>query len=78
MEHGGEDAVVLTASVSDGSLSHMGSHSGKNFLKRHEEIKSQFLGFCIKGNLLVCACMRAYVCAYIKRSIFHLARYQKN
>ena len=53
MEHGGEDAVVLTASVSDGSLSHMGSHSGKNFLKQHEEIKSQFLGYCIKGNVSI-------------------------
>ena len=40
--------MILTASVSDGSLSHLGSESGKVFLEDHDDIKSQFLGFCLK------------------------------
>ena len=44
----GEESVILTASVSDGTLSHLGTESGKVFLEGHEEIKSQFLGFCLK------------------------------
>ncbi|KAH3709809.1 hypothetical protein DPMN_069274 [Dreissena polymorpha] len=45
-----EESVILTASVSDGTLSHLGSDSGKNFLEDHEDIKSQFLGFCLKRH----------------------------
>ena len=41
--------MILTASVSDGSLSHLGSESGKVFLENHDDIKSQFLGFCLKS-----------------------------
>ena len=40
--------MILTASVSDGTLCHLGSDSGKVFLEDHEDIKSQFLGFCLK------------------------------
>ena len=47
-DHTGEESVILTASVSDGSLSHLGSESGKVFLEDHDDIKSQFLGFCLK------------------------------
>ena len=47
-DHTGDESVLLTANVTDGSLSHMGSESGKVFLQDHEEIKSQFLGFCLK------------------------------
>ena len=47
-DHTGEESVILTASVSDGSLSHLGSDAGKSFLEDHDDIKSQFLGFCLK------------------------------
>ena len=47
-ENTGEESVILTASVSDGSLSHLGSDAGKVFLEDHDDIKSQFLGFCLK------------------------------
>ena len=47
-DHTGEESVLLTANVSDGSLMHLGSESGKVFLEDHDEIKSQFLGFCLK------------------------------
>lgn len=47
-DHTGEESVLLTASVSEGSLSHLGSESGKDFLQNHDDIKSQFLGFCMK------------------------------
>ena len=49
--HTGEESVILTASVSDGSLSHLGSESGKVFLEDHDDIKSQFLGFCLKSKI---------------------------
>ncbi|XP_060572457.1 uncharacterized protein LOC132730521 [Ruditapes philippinarum] len=45
-----EESVILTASVSDGTLCHLGSDSGKVFLEDHEDIKSQFLGFCLKRH----------------------------
>ena len=46
----GEESILLTASVSDGTLSHLGSESGKNFLDGHDEIKSQFIGFVLKSK----------------------------
>lgn len=46
--HTEEESLVLTASVADGTLSHFGSVSGKCFLKDKEDMKSQFLGFCLK------------------------------
>ena len=48
----GEESVLLTASISDGTLSHLGSESGKIFLDRFDDFKSQFLGFCIKSKFL--------------------------
>ena len=48
----GEESVLLTASISDGTLSHLGSESGKIFLDRFDDFKSQFLGFCIKSKSL--------------------------
>ena len=47
----GEEAVLLTASVTDGSSSHLGSQSGKVFAEDHAEIRSQFLGYCLKSEL---------------------------
>ena len=49
-DHTGEESVLLIASVSEGSLSHLGSESGKGFLQDHDDIKSQFLGFCMKSE----------------------------
>ncbi|XP_052271289.1 myoneurin-like isoform X8 [Dreissena polymorpha] len=47
-----EESIILTASVADGTLSHIGSESGKSFLSDNEEVKSQFLGFCLKHHHL--------------------------
>ena len=49
-DHTGEESIVLTASVNDGSLSHLGSFTGKGFLEGRDEIKSQFLGYCLKSK----------------------------
>ncbi|KAH3713345.1 hypothetical protein DPMN_073135 [Dreissena polymorpha] len=49
-EHTDEESVILTASVADGTLSHLGSESGKSYLDDHEDVKSSFLGFCLKSK----------------------------
>lgn len=46
----GEESIILTASVNDGTLSHLGSNTGKGFLEGRDEIKSQFLGYCLKTH----------------------------
>ena len=51
-DHTGEESIVLTASVNDGSLSHLGSITGKGFLEGRDEIKSQFLGYCLKSKFI--------------------------
>ena len=51
-DHTGEESVILTASIADGSLSHLGSESGKVFLEEHDDMKSQFLGFCLKRKYI--------------------------
>ena len=51
-DHTGEESIILTASVNDGSLSHLGSNTGKGFLDGREEIKSQFLGYCLKSKYI--------------------------
>ncbi|XP_052764046.1 sal-like protein 3 isoform X7 [Mya arenaria] len=45
-----EESIILTASVADGTLSHLGSDSAKGFLQDHEDVKSQFLGYCLKTH----------------------------
>ncbi|XP_045181759.2 uncharacterized protein LOC123540622 [Mercenaria mercenaria] len=45
-----EESVILSANIADGTLSHLGSESGKVFLQDHEDIKSQFLRFCLKRH----------------------------
>lgn len=50
-DHTGEESIILTASVHDGTLSHLGSSTGKGFLEGRDEIKSQFLGYCLKSKL---------------------------
>ncbi|KAL4221306.1 hypothetical protein ACF0H5_019569 [Mactra antiquata] len=49
-EHTGEETILLTASVHDGTLSHQGSNTGRGFLEGRDEIKSQFLGYCLKSH----------------------------
>ncbi|KAL4216773.1 hypothetical protein ACF0H5_024496 [Mactra antiquata] len=46
-EQTGEESMFVTASLEEGTLSQLGSDYGKTFLDGHDEIKSQFLGFCI-------------------------------
>ena len=45
-----EESIILTASLSDGTLSHLGSKMGKGFFEGKNEIKSQFLGYCLKSK----------------------------
>ena len=52
-EYTDEETVVLSANVSDGTLSHLGSKTGKNFLEKEKEIKSKFLGFCLKCKKII-------------------------
>lgn len=51
-EYGGEESVFLTASMTDGTLSHIGSKSGHVFLESHKEFKSKFLQFCLDRETL--------------------------
>ena len=53
--HTGEESVILTASVAEGTLSHLGSDSGKVFLETNDDIKTQFLGFCLKSEYGKCS-----------------------
>lgn len=48
--HTGEESVLMTASVEEGTLTHLGSDHGKVFMDSREELKAQFLGFCLKRN----------------------------
>ena len=50
-DQAGEESIILTASLSDGTLSHLGSSMGKGFFVGRDEIKSQFLGYCLKSKL---------------------------
>lgn len=45
-----EESVTLTANVSDGTISWLGSESGKGFLENNGDIKSQFLRYCLKKH----------------------------
>ena len=47
-DHTGEESLLLTASVNDGTLSHLGSGKGKHFIDGKDDLKSQFLSFCLK------------------------------
>lgn len=45
-----EESIILTASVTDGTLSHLGSDSGKSFLDDHKDVKSQFMTYCVNAH----------------------------
>ncbi|XP_052808968.1 uncharacterized protein LOC128237448 isoform X5 [Mya arenaria] len=46
-EQTGEEVVLLTASLKDGTFSNLGSQSGKNFLENHSKLKTEFYGYCV-------------------------------
>lgn len=48
-KHGGEEAMLLTTSIVDGSFYQLGSAGAEGFLENRDEIKSQFLGYCLKN-----------------------------
>ena len=50
--HAGEEAILLSASLDDGTLSHVGSKSGEIFINTHGQVREQFLGFCMRSKLL--------------------------
>ncbi|KAL4218245.1 hypothetical protein ACF0H5_022981 [Mactra antiquata] len=50
--HSEEEFVLLSVNVSDGSMTHVGSQSGKSFIQDHEDIQSRFLRFCLQANHL--------------------------
>lgn len=43
-----EETLILSASTTDGTLSHLGSLYGIDFLKDKDDIKFQFLNYCLK------------------------------
>lgn len=48
-KHGEEEAMLLTTSIVDGSFYQLGSAGAEGFLENRDEIKSQFLGYCLKN-----------------------------
>ena len=42
--------MVLTTSIVDGSFHQLGSAGAEGFLENRDEIKSQFLGYCLKSK----------------------------
>ncbi|XP_052245284.1 zinc finger protein 37-like isoform X3 [Dreissena polymorpha] len=44
----GEEVIMLTASLQDGSFTSLGSQAGNMFLDNNTSIKTQFYGFCMK------------------------------
>ncbi|KAH3874277.1 hypothetical protein DPMN_037519 [Dreissena polymorpha] len=49
-DQGGEESFILMACSGDGVLSQLGSRTGKGFMEGREEIKSQFMGHCLKSQ----------------------------
>ncbi|KAH3858967.1 uncharacterized protein LOC127871725 [Dreissena polymorpha] len=47
----GEETVVLSASVADGELSHLGSKYGRIFIEKEDWFKKKFQAFCCNGSL---------------------------
>ena len=43
--------MLLSVSTSDGTLSHLGSLHGKDFLQDKDNIKFQFLTHCLKSKI---------------------------
>ncbi|XP_053383094.1 uncharacterized protein LOC123541349 [Mercenaria mercenaria] len=43
-----EESLVVATCLEDGTISHLGSELGKDFLEDSADMKSSFLGFCLK------------------------------
>jgi len=52
-EKTGEETLVLSASLSDGTLSSLGSSYGRCFIQKENEIVSKFQSFCLKSMLTI-------------------------
>ena len=46
--------MILSACTTDGTLGHLGSLYGLDFLKDKEDIKFQFLQYCLKRKSSLC------------------------
>jgi len=51
----GEETLVLTASLREGTLSTLGSNKGLHFLHARDDLKLNFFSFCAQGNLGMCS-----------------------
>ncbi|KAL4241092.1 hypothetical protein ACF0H5_001870 [Mactra antiquata] len=49
-DHGGEETLVLSANLTAGTISHLGSDKGQGFLEARDDIRSHFLTHCLQGN----------------------------
>lgn len=49
-EHVGEESVLLSANISEGTLSHVGTRAGKGFLTDNNDVKRQYLSYCLKRH----------------------------
>lgn len=49
-EQADEESVFLCANVSRGTLSFLGSESARGFIQENDEMKKQFLGYCMKAR----------------------------
>jgi hypothetical protein len=49
-EYGDEECMFLTASLTDGTLSYIGSKYGHSFLTKYKNIKGNFLKFCLESK----------------------------
>ena len=50
--HIGEETLVLSASVVEGTMSHIGTEAGREFLHMRDDIKSQFQDHCLKSKVV--------------------------
>ena len=46
----GEESVIMTVNLHNGTMSHLGSKVGKAFLDDREDLKTQFLSYCISSK----------------------------
>ena len=42
----GEESIVITANIGEGTADHLGSNKGSSFLEARDELQRQFLSYC--------------------------------
>ena len=42
----GEESIVITANIGEGTADHLGSDKGSSFLEDKDELQRQFLNYC--------------------------------